>query len=369
MTDSITLKDKNQNPIENALSLAHTAQLAYPSSRDINSDYKNSNDFNSDIKIKKKQTKEWGFDSFSYCYSEKKQILALIMGNDRDIIIAFRGTVSDNFTNWFTDIQVKTESNGSFGRVHKGFREALDSIWGEIAGNIPKDEKRNLHLTGHSLGGALALLAGTWFAEEYPENFVKEIITFGQPRIGDKKFRQHFNKSYLNNRVYKFANSNDLITVAPPYLRKIMEYVDVGRIGYFNEERQLEFFDKLEEFRTLMNFLSGYFHQHKISKQEPKKGVKNWRAFSRVFKKTFQQDQKSGSASSKEETDWEKFKQFFTKELPSIPRRQRPQKVQQTVLELLAQLFIRINPYGVNTHSISTYIENLKMNIDTPPSG
>jgi triacylglycerol lipase len=348
----------------NALALAYASQLAYPGARDINPGYKNDEELEADMERKAHQAKQWGFDNFNYVYSQEKKILALIIGNHTDIIVAFRGTVSNNFSNWLTDIQLLPVPFGSFGKVHKGFRDAVDSVWPEIRSHIGFTENRNVRLTGHSMGGALALLAGTRFVDEYSENLVKEIYTFGQPRVGDKDFKQAVNQSYLNGSVYKFANYNDMVTVVPPGIKKIIGYVDVGHILYFNKEGLLGVKTQLSEFGTVMDFLTGYFRKQQLPGKESKKTVHNWRTFRRFFKRKFREKQEPGSGPAIEEADWQGFKRFFTSELPTLPRRQRPQKTLQMVMELFVKLFIKINPYGVHTHVITTYIDNLKKNMD-----
>ena len=364
MQESFKLFDTGKFSPGNALALAYAAQLAYPGARDINPDYKSDEELETDIEKKTCQAKQWGFDNFAYAYSHEKNILALIMGNRTDIIVAFRGTVSNNFSNWLTDIQLRPVPFGSFGKVHKGFRDALDSVWPEIRSHIGFTENRNVRLTGHSLGGALALLAGARFIDEYSENLVKEIYTFGQPRTGDKDFKQAVNQSYLNGCVYKFANYNDMVTVVPPGMKKIIGYVDVGYILYFNKEGLLDVKTHLSEFGTVMDFLTGYFRQQQLPDKKLKKKVHNWRTFRRYFKRKFREKQEPETGSTVEEGDWQRFKHFFTRELPKLPRRQRPQKALQMVMELFVRLFIKVNPYGVHTHVITTYIDNLKKNMD-----
>lgn len=351
----------------NAQAFAYASKLAYPGARDINPDYLSDEELEVDIEKKEYLTRQWGFDTFNYAYSQEKKILALMMSNSTDVVISFRGTVS-NFSNALTDIQLLQVPFGSFGKVHKGFRDALQSIWGEIKHHIPYTEARNVRLTGHSLGGALALLAGARFVNEYPEDLVKEIYTFGQPRIGDKGFKHCFNKSYLNGRVYKFANYNDMVTVVPPHIKKIIGYVDVGHIVYFNKEDLWEVKTQLSEYRTVMDFLTGYFHEYGLSGSKSEKQVDNWKSFKRFFKRKFREKQEPGcEESSPEEADWQRLKHFFTRELPKLPRRQRPEKALQIVMELFVKLFIKLNPYVVQTHDINTYIDKIKKNIDANP--
>jgi hypothetical protein len=155
-----------------------------------------------------------------------------------------------------------------------------------------------------------------------------------------------------------------MVTVVPPCIKKIIGYVDVGHILYFNKEGLLDVKTQLSEFGTVMDFLTGYFRKQQLPGKELKKPVHNWRTFRRFFKRKFREKQEPGSGSAIEEADWQRFKHFFTRELSALPRRQRPQKALQMVMELFVKLFIKINPYGVHTHVINTYIDHLKKNMD-----
>lgn len=83
---------------------------------------------------------------------------------DTNIILSFRGT--ETLTNWLEDLRIaKTDRNMSCAgcRVHSGF---LDS-WSPIAAPVLTEVRRlqslypsaNLYTAGHSLGGALAVVA------------------------------------------------------------------------------------------------------------------------------------------------------------------------------------------------------------------
>jgi hypothetical protein len=338
--------------------------LAYPAGCDTHPDYKDEDEFMADLEKKRLQARNWGFDSFTYCYAREQNVLALIMRSSRDIIIAFRGTVVNNFSNWWVDLQALPVPFDHFGKVHKGFLEAMQSIWGKIKSAVPHTEKRNIWVTGHSMGAALALLAGAFFVKEYRRGMIKAIYTFGQPRVGDDDFKKAIAKSYLHRLVTKFAHYNDMVTVVPPHVKKIMEYVDVGQIVYFNQEGLWEFKDRLSEFRTAKDFLTGYFHLQRLAEpeSEDEAPVKDWDTFKRFFTGKFRQKEVTEKTGEAEDDDWDGFKDFFTKKLIRLPHPQRSEKMLQIVMALFVKLFIKINPYGVHTHSMSTYIDLLEKN-------
>lgn len=94
------------------------------------------------------------------------------------------------------------------GRVHRGFRKALDEIWKPVAQLVAKlrkeDPDRAVWLTGHSLGGALAILA----ASRLPA--VQGVYAFGAPLVGDAELR-----ASLPVRPVRFVHGSDLVARVP----------------------------------------------------------------------------------------------------------------------------------------------------------
>lgn len=65
-------------------------------------------------------------------------------------------------------------------KFHLGFFTATMSLWEQIHAELvqlPKSIGREIYVTGHSLGGAMAVMASTQFS-------FKKIVTFGEPRNG-----------------------------------------------------------------------------------------------------------------------------------------------------------------------------------------
>jgi len=114
--------------------------------------------------------------------------------------------------------------------IHKGFDIAYKSIEKEIVSflnNYFIDNKNDLNkklvVTGHSLGGALATLF------VYYNSSLKNLnlITFGSPLVGNKKFVDNFNYN-LNinlNKHYRVENGSDIITKIP---LSILGYNHIG---------------------------------------------------------------------------------------------------------------------------------------------
>ena len=72
-----------------------------------------------------------------------------------------------------------------------------------------------LVVTGHSLGGALAVLAADILnAQGF---LIHSVYTFGQPRVGDATFAARYNMT-LGQRTFRIVNSNDLVPRLPGWL-------------------------------------------------------------------------------------------------------------------------------------------------------
>lgn len=123
-------------------------------------------------------------------------------------VLVFRGT--GETTDWLTNLKFDHEKwpHGK-GRVHSGFKKALDVVWDPIAKAIAP-LRGPLFITGHSLGGALATLAGARLGRD---GVARATYAFGAPRVGNAEFAQNYP---ANMRLYRVVNDNDAVTVVPP---------------------------------------------------------------------------------------------------------------------------------------------------------
>lgn len=130
-------------------------------------------------------------------------------------VIAFRGSAS--IRDWITDFECARNSKG----VHHGFGDAMESVRPALmaaAGWI----KPPVFVTGHSLGGAMAVLAAKALADaDFP---VQGVYTFGGPRTGNRAWAQGYDLM-LGSRTFRFINEEDIVPRVPSW---VMGYSHVG---------------------------------------------------------------------------------------------------------------------------------------------
>ena len=102
------------------------------------------------------------------------------------------------------------------GQVHGGFKAIFMEIQAEIESAL-HGIAEPVFYTGHSLGGALAVLA----ASVWPP---RATYTFGSPRVGDAVFRE----SLSEYSIYRITNDRDIFTSVPPS-RIPFEFCHVGK--------------------------------------------------------------------------------------------------------------------------------------------
>lgn len=119
-------------------------------------------------------------------------------------VLAFRGTEL-NWRNCLIDADVGLAGLLKRPAVHRGFLRALDCIWPDLLPAIAEQAHLPLFVTGHSLGGALAILAGTRLAP-------RAVYAFGCPRVGNAAFAA----STRLPPIYRVVHGQDLVPRVPP---------------------------------------------------------------------------------------------------------------------------------------------------------
>ena len=145
-------------------------------------------------------------------YFDREGTQAFTAVNGKVLIVAFRGTEIDP-NDIYADINAKWRE-GLYGKVHKGFYDALDCVWGEVSAVLDEyaDDNLPIWFTGHSLGGALAVLAAAKQIKRRGK--VSGVYTFGAPRCGNTTFANTFNARFPH--TCRFVYEKDIVTRIPP---------------------------------------------------------------------------------------------------------------------------------------------------------
>jgi len=130
--------------------------------------------------------------------------------NDAMLVLAFRGTERHKLKDWLSDLNAKlvTPLHGRPGeKVHAGFYNAYRSIEEKLQADLEKHKGPPLYIAGHSLGGALAVLATRFTAKDS----LGACYTFGGPRVANSKL-----SDIMFTPIYRIVNAADLVARVPP---------------------------------------------------------------------------------------------------------------------------------------------------------
>lgn len=206
-----------------------------------------------------------GFDLLSTINVEDTQGFACKRNipGDEYVVIAFRGT-EKKVSDWLTDLNAVPTQIGKE-KVHTGFLKAFSQKKGAdgktVSENIEdiinspdvKDHagaQLPLFITGHSLGGALALVA----TKSLAPNIRGACYTFGAPRIANYEYFEE-----VKTPIYRVVNSSDVVPRVPPGALMAL-WVNAAKLLSWATALipvVSSLFDKLE---SVLDKLNGYRH-------------------------------------------------------------------------------------------------------------
>ena len=150
--------------------------------------------------------KWFGYDKYMFVEDQLTDTELHCFADGKEIVIIAQG--SDSFTDWFWNIAAIGKVKTSFGKVHSGFYLAVKRLLEkkDFMDFIESNEGA-IYLAGFSKGGAIVTVMAPYLFR------VKEIYTFGSPRVGDWNYAKNYP---MINILFAFKNSNDLIPHLPP---------------------------------------------------------------------------------------------------------------------------------------------------------
>ncbi len=152
--------------------------------------------------------------------------IAFVATNDNSIYVAFRG--SSNVSDALSDalaIQTDYDLIDDGGMVSGGFLDVYEgtgdnpveqNILATLDNLVMTGDYDTLYITGHSLGGALAVLA---FPDLSQKVSISNVVmyNFAGPAAGNNDFTSAYEGEYDSNHVsWRVVNTNDLVPKLPP---------------------------------------------------------------------------------------------------------------------------------------------------------
>jgi triacylglycerol lipase len=187
--------------------------------------------------------KGWGFDKFSFVEAKDREkgidTQAFLCSNPEAVLLAFRGTEPKDLKDWLTDVRATpVPGPAGKGKVHRGFLHALSAAWPQLEEALKnhRDNQQTIWVTGHSLGGSLAVLAVARLLFE-TKTAVQGLYTFGQPRTCDWTFTRVFNQAFPA-QANRLVNNNDIVPHLPP-IGILWRYWHIERMFYIDASGDL----------------------------------------------------------------------------------------------------------------------------------
>ena len=150
--------------------------------------------------------------------NQKDEVAFEVIQNNGISIIVIRGTANE--ANVLSDVDVRLVNDVRLGiRLHKGFRDAATTIMQIIdtsmtTRGVVQGQSRTyplehtVHVTGHSLGGAVAQIIGMWLHKRGKN---VQVYSFGSPKVSDQVL------SGGQPTHWRISNPVDPIPFTPPW--------------------------------------------------------------------------------------------------------------------------------------------------------
>jgi triacylglycerol lipase len=158
------------------------------------------------------QLRTMGATNVRFINSSRTSTQCFVARSPVCMVIAFRGTEHRNLKDLKTDLLVWRKDG-----VHRGFKAAWDSVQDKVVdsglslkgvGHVP------IFVTGHSLGGALAILCTEYLDHEVDPLLPTATYTFGQPRVFGPGRAASYTR-WNDNRTFRVVHEEDGVPRLP----------------------------------------------------------------------------------------------------------------------------------------------------------
>ncbi|MBD2869725.1 lipase family protein [Paenibacillus arenilitoris] len=144
----------------------------------------------------------------------EEEVFGFLAESKDNVVLIFRGTRTFKDNESDQDFfQIPYPFIRHVGKTHRGFTCIYQSAREELIGELNKlSTNKRLFVAGHSLGGALAVLAALDIAVN--TEFKNPVVyTYGSPRVADPEFASSFNQTVKNS--FRIVNVHDIIPTLP----------------------------------------------------------------------------------------------------------------------------------------------------------
>lgn len=207
-------------------------------------------------------------DTVTWLEDKKTDTQAFVGTSGSDIFVVWRGTESP--TDFLKDASVIKVKAFQDCKVHSGFYSCIQATKDKLFKGLDAavkaiggaQEVSNIYVSGHSLGGALATLSAVLIAQQYPQLTERlKVITAGSPRVGDRNFKNLFNKTIFSS--IRIVHDNDIVARVPKlnyfHVNRQLKLSDTGQVMSNNLHRLKHFFRSAKA-----NFTANSFQDHKM---------------------------------------------------------------------------------------------------------
>jgi triacylglycerol lipase len=191
-------EDTSADSAVNAVALANLSLLAYSGQNDVG-----------------RFLKSWNFDDFRFLSAGATEgFVARITDPETklaSVFVSYRGTEPAMIIDWLSDVQFhQAPLQGMPGKVHGGFGRAAAMVQTQTIQALNDLPGSRHYFTGHSMGGAIAVVAAAVFRQ-----IVTAVYTYGQPRVGDETFSNAYDQA-LGKVTFRYVDNFDIVPHLPP---------------------------------------------------------------------------------------------------------------------------------------------------------
>lgn len=142
----------------------------------------------------------------------------LTAAEEKTQLIVIRGTA--NAENAMVDVAIKFTQDQRTGiRLHEGFAYSANALLKDLSPYLKRDYR--LSTTGHSLGGAVAIIVAMYLDAEHFT--MGPVITFGQPKVTNIPGAA----KYSHLPILRVVTQGDLVPLVPPLDPLDLNNIDV----------------------------------------------------------------------------------------------------------------------------------------------